>query len=79
MGREKWGEKSGARKVELRNVGRGNWVEMWRKKWGEKSGRGKWVEDIENSLATNVGLKKWRREKWDEKSGGKKSGTRKVG
>ena len=40
--------------------------------------RGKWGEDIEKSGATNVGREKWR-EKWDEKSGGEKSGTRKVG
>ena len=40
---------------------------MGREKWGR--GRGKWGEDIEKTVATNVG-----REKWDDKSGARKVG-----
>ena len=63
MGREKWGEKSGARKVERRKVGREKWGDKsgGREKWGEKVGCEKW--------GTKSGARKVGRE---EKSGARK-------
>ena len=57
------GEESVARKVELRNVGRGKW------EWGAKSGAKKW--------GTKRGMSKMGREKWDEKSEARKVGREK--
>ena len=65
MGQENWGVKSGARKV-----GR----EMWGAKSGaQKVGQGMWGE----KSGTRILRKVWRL-MLDEKSGGEKTGTRKV-
>ena len=84
MGREKWGEKSGARKVERRKVGREKFRSTFLTTlFAPYVSRPTFLAPLFPSHfsrgARKVEREKWSGGKWDEKSGARKVERRKVG